>query len=343
MANHGKASISICVPTFNRADCLPQLLESIAAQYTDDIELIISDNASTDSTAVVVAGFQARIARLVYSRADENRGMDHNIRRAIDLASADFCWLMGSDDKVEPGAIALILSALRKDPLLSGISVAARGYSPDLKNPIFIRDPVAAFPKPLLLTDADEVASLIGPSLGFISSLVVRRDVWRAAIEEISGAEFPATYAHLYTVVKMLTKAPRWSILPIPCVGWRSGNDSFLGDGRFRRLQIDVLGFEKAFALLGRASVGFHAVQVRIATVHVRWTLIGGKLTGEKSGFFLRALTLTVPRYGRYPAFWIKTFPIFLTPSWLMRGARWLYRHMLKPARDRNAALSATP
>ena len=56
--------LSICIPTHNRAEFLPATLESIAAQWTDDIEIAVSDNASTDHTAAIVESYRARLGRV---------------------------------------------------------------------------------------------------------------------------------------------------------------------------------------------------------------------------------------------------------------------------------------
>ncbi len=75
--------ISIAIPTYNRASILAETLSALATHpelMGDDVELVISDNASTDTTAEVVRDFTARTGKAVrFSRNDRNLGIDGNI------------------------------------------------------------------------------------------------------------------------------------------------------------------------------------------------------------------------------------------------------------------------
>ena len=111
--------LSICIPTYNRAiylrDCLavliPQLKEAKA-----EIELIISDNDSTDATREVVAD-AAREFPLSYSKNAQNVGACKNIARVVeDLAGGEYCWMIGDDDLVRPGGVRAILAAIQANP-----------------------------------------------------------------------------------------------------------------------------------------------------------------------------------------------------------------------------------
>ena len=106
--------LSICIPTHNRAEFLPATLESIAAQWTDDIEIAVSDNASTDHTAAIVESYRARLGRVRWSRADTNRGADANYLKAVEISTGEYCWILGSDDPIAPGAIGSSLPRIQQ-------------------------------------------------------------------------------------------------------------------------------------------------------------------------------------------------------------------------------------
>ena len=60
--------LSICIPTFNRAEYLPVMLDSIFKQgIFDGVEVLVSDNNSYDDTARIVKEYKARYKNLVYS------------------------------------------------------------------------------------------------------------------------------------------------------------------------------------------------------------------------------------------------------------------------------------
>jgi glycosyltransferase involved in cell wall biosynthesis len=90
--------ISILLPTYNRAALLREALASALAQTWPDVEVVVSDNASTDDTAQVVAGFQGD-PRLRYHRNETNVGMVANWRGALEhLATGDFFLILSDDD-----------------------------------------------------------------------------------------------------------------------------------------------------------------------------------------------------------------------------------------------------
>ncbi len=112
-----KPLLSICIPTYSRADYLRQCLESIAVQFDNEnvknsIEVVVSDNASPDNTKEIVQGFQTRFSNIKYFRNDENLGMDRNIMNSVLKASGKYCWHIGDDDLVQNGALELILRIL---------------------------------------------------------------------------------------------------------------------------------------------------------------------------------------------------------------------------------------
>ena len=103
--------LSICIPTRNRAQFLHTLLESIARQVTPAVEVVISDDASTDDTASLIESFRPRLPRLTYEKVDPAFRYDRNLLHAVALARGEFCWLFGDDDRLEPGG-SLRCSAL---------------------------------------------------------------------------------------------------------------------------------------------------------------------------------------------------------------------------------------
>jgi len=105
--------LSICIPTYNRAVFLAQLLDSIIAQATSDCEIVISDNASNDNTQQVASEYGLRFSGLRYLRQNQNIGADRNSDCAVEAATGEYCWLFSDDDLMKPGAIATVLEILQ--------------------------------------------------------------------------------------------------------------------------------------------------------------------------------------------------------------------------------------
>jgi glycosyltransferase involved in cell wall biosynthesis len=89
--------ISIIIPTYNRANYLEQAIESALAQDYPNLEVIVSDNASTDNTQEIVKKF-IQDYRLKYVINKENIGFLLNWRNALNNYSAGEWILILSDD-----------------------------------------------------------------------------------------------------------------------------------------------------------------------------------------------------------------------------------------------------
>lgn len=83
--------LSICIPTYNRAPYLKKCLDSLVCQpefLKGDVEIVISDNASTDDTCTLVTGYQRRYSNITYHRNDHNIGyINGDINYAIAMQS----------------------------------------------------------------------------------------------------------------------------------------------------------------------------------------------------------------------------------------------------------------
>ena len=88
--------VSIVVPTYNMGRLIGRTLRSYLAQTERDLEIIISDNASSDDTAEVVAGFTD--PRVRYVRNASNLGMINNFNAALKLARGQFLTYVAADE-----------------------------------------------------------------------------------------------------------------------------------------------------------------------------------------------------------------------------------------------------
>ncbi len=93
-----KPRVSIGMPVYNGERFLKQALDSILAQTFKDFELIISDNASTDSTQEICRAYAARDQRIHYYRNEQNLGASWNFNRVFELSTGKyFRWACYDD------------------------------------------------------------------------------------------------------------------------------------------------------------------------------------------------------------------------------------------------------
>ncbi|WP_440694031.1 glycosyltransferase family 2 protein [Candidatus Pelagibacter sp. HIMB1695] len=94
--------LSICIPTFNRAKYLNNLLNSIyitKSPFLANTEICISDNNSSDKTENVVKSFDDKL-NINYKKQNTNIGLAKNILKVVDLAKGEFVWILGDDDLI---------------------------------------------------------------------------------------------------------------------------------------------------------------------------------------------------------------------------------------------------
>jgi len=109
----GEPLVTVTIPTYNRAHLLRESLESVLAQTVKRLEVIVSDNASTDATADVVASF--RDPRVSYTRLERNLGHLANLSRCLGLGTAPLVMIFQDDDLMLPHNIERKLEVLEAD------------------------------------------------------------------------------------------------------------------------------------------------------------------------------------------------------------------------------------
>jgi abequosyltransferase len=108
--------LTIAIPTFNRSGCLSLCLSTLIPQVQaagDEVELIISDNASTDDTQDVVQSCITSGVSLLYLRNESNVGADRNFVQCFRRARGKYLLLLGDDDVLLSGALEKLLPILK--------------------------------------------------------------------------------------------------------------------------------------------------------------------------------------------------------------------------------------
>ena len=116
MGRDSVPTVSVVMPTYNRADLLPRTLESILYQDFEDFELLIVDDGSTDNTTEVIKGIQVQDPRLRYERLPENRGIGFAREAGLQHVSGKYVALADSDDLWLPGKLKVQVEVLEEYP-----------------------------------------------------------------------------------------------------------------------------------------------------------------------------------------------------------------------------------
>jgi heptose III glucuronosyltransferase len=109
-------TLSVIIPAFNAADFLPQRLDSLLAQQSTEMEIIVIDDGSTDATAEVLKGYCACYQNIrVITQV--NRGVSVARNAGLMAARGEFIAFADADDSVVSAAYAELISRARRDAL----------------------------------------------------------------------------------------------------------------------------------------------------------------------------------------------------------------------------------
>lgn len=221
--------ISICIPTYNRPACLKQCLDSIVKQFADSavrdqVEILISDNASPDNTKQVVKSFMERNDNITYVRNEENLGVDQNMINVVAMASGEFVWFLGDDDALYPGSLAYMLKEL-EHPKFDYCIVNCLGYDNALAQPSVSHPNFDLQENKYFDTLADCVRQtpkddLVGQFCG-LSMQLFKRSVW---MDWDRKEEYLGTHTlHLHIIMGALKSHP-FAIIAKPLIKVRAAN-----------------------------------------------------------------------------------------------------------------------
>jgi len=107
-------SVTVVIPTYNRAGYLRRALDSVLSQSYSSLAILVPDNASTDDTSAVVAGYAD--PRVRYLRRPENIGWLSNFNESLKLVDTEYVTILGDDDIMLPDSLARSTRILEQYP-----------------------------------------------------------------------------------------------------------------------------------------------------------------------------------------------------------------------------------
>ncbi len=110
--------ISVGIPTYNGAKYLEEAVQSVLDQSYQNLEIIISDNCSTDDTTAIVATLKKKDARIKYFRQPSNIGFINNFNSIPLKAAGDLFVFFADDDIYDKDYIKLLWEEFKRNPAI---------------------------------------------------------------------------------------------------------------------------------------------------------------------------------------------------------------------------------
>jgi glycosyltransferase involved in cell wall biosynthesis len=108
--------VSVLIPVYNRAALVGRCVETARVQTHANLEIVVSDNASTDGTWDAINRLAAADSRIRPFRNETNLGPTRNWIRALAECTGDFVKILWSDDWIEPTCVEELLRPMAGDP-----------------------------------------------------------------------------------------------------------------------------------------------------------------------------------------------------------------------------------
>lgn len=147
--------VTVGIPVFNAARTLDAALRGISEQSHSNLEVLVSNNASTDDTSEIVSRHTKLDSRFKAIDRERNRGAQNNFGFVLAIARGEFFMWAGSDDQHHPRFVELNLERLLTDPSVSGSVSQVRWLYDGAP------DGLAAGTVPLLAAPRENLATLM--------------------------------------------------------------------------------------------------------------------------------------------------------------------------------------
>ena len=304
--------LSVCIPTYNRAHLLPQVLHSVVGSIknckTDNVEILISDNASTDDTQNVIANLKLEYP-FIKSRRNEKNVVDENFFICAKSATGEFIWVFADDDLMEPDAIDIVLNEISKDVnvLLLNFSMWNKDFSKQIKPSHY------QYKVDKTYTNHNEILTSFGNGLQYISSVVFNKSYF--FIERNFNYKNLHQYGNsfAYALYVSLFNNPKFKFISQPILKYRGFNANEIQKVNIW-YKFFIYGNEVLFKILkdqGYSNSSIRSARSRIIKHYLNIDITGRKLENYNTLQLLKKIPQT---YYFHFSFLLIGLPIILMP-----------------------------
>lgn len=281
-----RPSVSIVIPTFNRAAWLEGAVTSALGQDYEDLDVLVVDDGSTDETATVLKRIAGGADPLRFRFVkQENAGQAAAINRGWGDARGDLVGYLSDDDRLLPGAIARLAEALQAD-----------------------RDAVISYPGYHVIDEHDEILDTIRPmEYSALEGLRLHDTaigpgalIRRSALEQLGGWEPGFRWMGDFVLWMKLANGARTIRIAEPLAVWRRHSEAATTVPSFAHALEHLRVFARGAEILG-ASLAPEDRAEALRSACVVGAFFGGEETRAEEASFI-AVDLQRPGISAYAA-----------------------------------------
>jgi abequosyltransferase len=314
--------LTIAIPTWNRANDLAILLAVLEPQLAayPQVEVLVSDNASEDTTPQLLAETQERFAAqgstLVVQRHAVNIGSDANFVSCYHRARGRFFWLCGDDDIIVPGGLAQVMQHLQdttgRPAEVDLLYVTSYGFREDYQRERQT-DPLGR--RFHTIRSAKTFSMVVNIMFTFISGIIVNKERLESLPHEDPTALIGTNLVQLSWSLPLLLHYRRSIVLWERPVAARQGNANGYSLGQVFG---EHLAGNLARLLPGRPDLSAPILNFTLR----RWfpsILLDVRGAGNQTLRLGEAHSALRRIFGRNPRYWLFTYPALAWPLPLAR------------------------
>ncbi len=321
MNNQEQPLLTIAIPTYNGSKTIRQMMSLLLEQYDNRVEILVSDNCSTDTIPQIIEGYKQDYPFIRYVRNEKNIGADANYLQCMRLAKGKFIHLLSDDDVMCEGALSKILTFLEQNQDVTLIYLYTKGFRGRYVDIESCSAPAIQPDNDICTTDKKKFMDYAGYYWGFMSSFIIAKKNFNQINnpEQFYGTYWLQSYIHILCCSRENLKV---GVVAYPCIGagvyvnvnnfdtsivdginYRTMLKYAVSEGGFDEKQLEKL-YEWRILFLGAHSV----IKEKAAGIHKT----------SKKGLFKCTW--------KYPKAWIKLYPVFFIPNFICKMVMNFYR-----------------
>lgn len=317
-----KPFLSICIPTYNRSKYIRETVENIFQELSGmpsetlkEIEICISDNASTDNSVEILVDLKQK-SPVAFSLNvnDTNLGVDRNILKVSEMSESEYVWLLSSDDLLENGALNYVYKFLKVHKDIDVLVMTDIAYDSSMTYRMHEveeegEDQILFFASQL------DASMTIAHPIGLISHVCFKRSLWMKI--ENRESFIGCLYIHTPIILSMVRDGARVAYILNPAtIKFRFFNDSIVNElGWYKKISL-MLDFTSK---IPRAVYGENSVEGKMLSKRLVKQIFPPRVLE----FWLLRLTLSqrlefmrkfYSYYKNELIFYFTTYPLLLSP-----------------------------